>query len=60
VVAKLVFYTHLVLSAVFATVLIALHPYIVTPTITFVSLVVYGYMIVWVAVINIFLLVPIA
>jgi hypothetical protein len=57
VVAKLVFYTHLVLSAVFATVLIVLHPYIVTPTLTFISLAIYGYMIVWVALINILLLV---
>lgn len=52
------FYTHLVLAALFATVLIVLHPYIATPTITFISLVVYGYMIVWVALINILLLVP--
>jgi hypothetical protein len=57
VVAKLIFYSHLILSAVYASIIIAIHPYIISSTITFICVVVYGYMIVWVAIINLILLV---
>jgi hypothetical protein len=46
VVAKLIFYSHLILSAVYASIVIAMHHYIISPTITFGCIVVYSYIIV--------------
>jgi hypothetical protein len=57
VIAKLIFYSHLVLSVIYASIIIGIYPYIVSPTITFSCIVIYGYMIAWVAIINILLLV---
>jgi hypothetical protein len=57
IIAKLIFYTHLILIAAYSTVLIVSHRYIVTFTLTFITVIIYGYMIVWVAIINLLLLV---
>lgn len=56
-IVKLIFYAHLIVATIYVTTMIAIYPSIGAPSVTFATLIIYGYMIVWVALINLFLLV---
>jgi hypothetical protein len=56
-VAKVIYFVHLVLAALFATYLLISHPQVVSLSITFITVLIYGYMIVWVIVMNFILIV---
>jgi hypothetical protein len=55
--AKLIFYFHLLITCACATAIIAIYPSIGAASLSFATLVIYGYMLVWVGLINLFLLV---
>ena len=50
--AKTVYFLHLIFSALFTTYIIITHHNVPSFTITFVMLIIYGYMIVWVLLLN--------
>lgn len=56
--AKVVYFVHLVISAIFTTYILAVHPSVIAPTITFAMLLIYGFMMVWVLLINFAFIVP--
>ena len=57
--AKSVYFLHLIVSALFTTYIIVTHHNVPSFTITFVMLVLYGYMIVWVLLLNFVFIVPV-
>ena len=50
--AKTIYFTHLILSTIFTTYILLTFPQVISPTITFIMLMIYGYMLVWVLVLN--------
>lgn len=58
-VAKWCFYIHLTVSALLATVIIILHPIIRRPSIAFATLIIYGYLIVLLALIHMTMMVTV-
>ena len=51
-IAKIVYFAHLILNVIFATYILIAFPRVVSPTITFVMLMLYGYMLIWVLLLN--------
>ena len=50
--AKIIYFSHLTLCAVFTTYILLVNPTVISFTITFVMLMIYGYMLGWVLLLN--------